>query len=105
MNMLNEYRKNKDLINSYLHGEKIEGFDKNSSVIMGLSISLFILVLLLVIIIQIWALVLLVRYWNVIPLISKVLGVLGLFGVGGPLLTIIVVYVGIGSKKGKRKRR
>ena len=43
----------------------------------------------------IWGLVITIKYWNEIPLWAKILAIIGLVTGFGPLLTIIVVYVGL----------
>jgi hypothetical protein len=41
-----------------------------------------------------FALYVLIKYWNKIPTLSKYLGVIFLIsGIGGPILTIIIVYI------------
>jgi hypothetical protein len=41
-----------------------------------------------------WALVAIINYWSILPGWAKVLGILGFFtGVGGPIMTLIVVYI------------
>lgn len=62
------------------------------SVILGMSFSVFILVMLLTIIIWFWALIALIFYWNRLPLIAKVIGLLGLFTTASPIVTLVVVY-------------
>ena len=49
---------------------------------------------LLMIALWIWGLVITIKYWNEIPLWAKILAIIGLVTGFGPLLTVIVVYVG-----------
>ena len=96
--MAKEFRKNKPLLTAYLQGKSIENFGDDA--IMGMAAGTFLIIFLLSIIVWIWALVVLIKYWNALPVISKVLGVIGLlFPVPGPLLTLIAVYIGKGSGK------
>ena len=92
-NLLEEYKANRSLIQSYLKGDIIEGVD-GDPVVAGMSIGLFVVIIAAVIFIWVWALTATVRYWNVIPDWAKVLALVGLFtGIGGPVMTLLVVYV------------
>jgi hypothetical protein len=45
--------------------------------------------------IWIWALVWTMKYWKVLPGWAQALSIIGLLGVvGGPIMTLIVVYIG-----------
>ena len=96
---IKEYHKNKPLIQAYLKNQTIENYgdgDTNDSTILGLSIGIFITFLLIQIALWIWAIIVLVKYWKYLPDWAKVLGILGVLPIffGGPILTLIVVYVG-----------
>ena len=67
---------------------------------MGLSAGLALIIILLAIVLWIVAIVLLFKYWNVIPSWAKVLGLLGVLPVVpiGPVVTIIVVLIGKNQK-------
>ena len=77
----NQYQKN------LKNGEPSDG------TIAGLAIGVFFAVFLIVLGLWIWAIVLLVQNWNVLPDWAKVLGILGVL-FGFPILTIIVVFCG-----------
>jgi len=64
--------------------------------ILGMTVAVFMTVLLIVMALWITALVLLVNNWNKLQDWAKVLGVIGVLPMlpGGPLLTIIVVLCG-----------
>jgi|LakMenE01Jun11ns_1017448.scaffolds.fasta_scaffold9908505_3 hypothetical protein len=63
--------------------------------IVGMTFGFFVFMLLANIVIWILAIVLLIKYWGVLPSWAKVLGLLGILPIFpfGPLLTIIVVLV------------
>jgi hypothetical protein len=68
---------------------------------LGFGIGIFILMFLIVTGIWIWAVVVLVKYWKELPSWAQVLGVIGVLPVvpgGGPILTLIAVYIGKGQK-------
>lgn len=103
-NTLNELKKNRPLIESYLKGDVVEGFhmtkDSSSDGMMGMGIGLFLTVVVMAIGLWVWALVVTVKYFNVLPVWAQILAVLGLLGFGGPIMTLIVVYIGKGMDKG-----
>lgn len=49
---------------------------------------------LLILALWIWGLAITIKYWNEIPLWAQIFAIIGLVTGFGPLLTIIVVYVG-----------
>jgi len=77
-----------------------ENYDSNSQqetgTVIGMTFGLFLFVLMLSIALWVFALVILIRYWNVLPSWAKVLGVMGILPIFpfGPVLTIIAVYIG-----------
>ena len=101
---IKEYKNNKSLIDSYLKNNSIEEYKhknddsdlKPVGTILGMGIGLFLFFLLLVVGLWIWAIVVLIKYWTKLPTWAKALGVIGLVpGLpGGPVLTLIVVYIG-----------
>jgi len=95
-NYLVEYKNNKDLIKAYLSNQHIENYTSGDNTILGFSIGIFLLLLLITFAIWIWAVVILVKYWNKLPDWAKVLGLIGVLPVlpGGPIMTLIVVYIG-----------
>ena len=104
-NLLKEYKENKTVIDSYMKNQKVENFDdpqidiltvdeNTAKSFLGLSIGVFVLLLLASLGIWIWAIVVTVKFWNKIPDWAKVLAIIGLVtGIGGPVMTLIVVYV------------
>jgi hypothetical protein len=107
---LKTYRENQERINAYIKGDTIEqylvedydiveGYHKHNQVsIWGISlgIGIFLFLLILSFVVFVWALIITVMYWDQIPLWSKIIAILGLVVVGapGPIITIIVVYIG-----------
>ena len=110
-NYLLAYENNKDLIKAYLSNKAIENYttsDNNdlgkavgkATTLLGFSIGIFIFMFLISLAIWIWAVVILVKYWNQLPSWAQVLGVIGVLPIlpGGPILTIIAVYIGKSQK-------
>lgn len=95
-NMLFAYKNNKEIIHAYLKGDVIEGYtNKNDNKVLGMGIAAFLGLLVLGLILWVWALYILVKYWDELEDWAKILGILSLlFGLGGPIVTIIVVYIG-----------
>ena len=116
-NLIKEFYNNEKAIYAYLKGEKHENFDTidmndpnfptispiditidtttiNTGMnILGFGIGLFLVLLLVSLVIWVWALYALIKFWNNISDIVKILGILALLtGVGGPILTLILVY-------------
>ena len=52
------------------------------------------IVLLVLLFLWLWALYALIRYWAVIPLWAKLIGIIGLcsYAIGGPVISLIVIY-------------
>ena len=97
-NMINAYKENEDLINAYINKKPIEKYSSDSTnKIMGLSMSVFLILLFFNFFIFIYALVILFTNWNKLSGLSKIVGVLGLFfgwfgfPFLGPIITIIIV--------------
>lgn len=61
--------------------------------VLGMSFTIFILVLIITILLWICAFISLIVYWTKLPLFARVLGLLGLFTTLSPVTTLIVVYV------------
>ena len=106
-NMLRVAQENKDLIQSYIRGSPIEcyGSSEDDPLMLGMTIGTFLVILVLAFALWIWALVVTVKYWDVLPDWAKVLSVLGLLGFVGPPLTLVVVYAGKGSSSKRKSRR
>lgn len=94
-NLLCAYRDNKDLIKAYIKGETLEGMDDNSTKVIGMSIATFLVIFLVSLVLWVWALYATVQYWKELPTWAQILAIIGLLGfVLGPVMTLIVVYVG-----------
>jgi len=110
---IKEYNNNKSLIHSYLQNNKIENYmhnpqpdvpqpptdpqaDADTKKILGLEIGVFLFLFVVIIALWVWAIVVLVKNWKQLPPWAKTLGVIGLVpGLpGGPIMTLIVVYIG-----------
>ena len=104
--LLKEHNKNKKSIHAKLKGETIEGYTDSGDTakILGLSVIPFLIVLLISLVIWIWALVATVKYWNQLPEWAKVISILGILPIlpGGPIVTLVVVYIAKGGEKGSR---
>lgn len=112
------YNDNKHIIKAYINNQSVEGFPEvnnqeqlrlqlngvamkqqentsESDGILGMGIALFLTILAINLALWIWALVLLVRYWSVIPDWAKIIGIIGVLPIipGGAIITIIVMYV------------
>lgn len=98
--MMRSYRENKDLIHAYVKGETYEGLNGKDGVVMGMSVAMFVIYFLVTIGLWIWALTALIKFWSILPVWSKVLGIIGLlmpmWGIGS-IVTLICVYIGKGS--------
>ena len=68
---------------------------------VGVASGVLAVVLIIGLAIWIWALVVTLKFWKVLPEWAKVIGVLGLLPVVplGPVVTLIVVYIAKSSKK------
>tara|TARA_B110000967_G_C18477140_1_gene360250 strand:- start:377 stop:577 length:201 start_codon:yes stop_codon:yes gene_type:complete len=62
---------------------------------MGVSVVIFVVMLIISLGIWIWALVATVKYWKLLPDWAKVVSILGLIPIipGGPIVTLVVVYI------------
>lgn len=84
--------KQKPIRENYEGGED----EDDDDMVMGVTIAVFVVLILLNIALWIFALWYLLKHKNDIPSWALIVGILGLFGVaipGGPLATIFVVYV------------
>jgi hypothetical protein len=84
------------LINQYKQTK--EGFndDKDVGTAIGISSGILVTIIMINLILWISAIVLLVKYWKILPDWAKILGILGVIPVVplGPIITIIVVLLG-----------
>lgn len=103
-NMLKIYRDNRDEVNAYFKGQPVEGYqgdhhhhhDNNNDTFSAFGgIAMFMVILLIVAGIWIWALVVTVKYWSILPVWAQIISVIGLLPTGvGPVISLIVVYIG-----------
>lgn len=95
--LIKAYNDNRELIIAHQSGHCIEGFTDSPNTqdekVMGMTIGLFISVLVISLALWIWGLVLLIIYWKVLEDWAKAVGIISLV-IGFPLLTIIVGYLG-----------
>lgn len=109
--LLNEYSKNKEMIHAYLQNKTVEGYkdddDDNNVAYVGVGIGLFVMLVVISLIVWIWAIVVTIKYWKVLPDWARVVAILGLIPVipGGPIVSLIVVYITKGSRHGGRRSR
>ena len=116
-NYLLAYENNKDLIKAYLSNKSIENYSNTNQVdpvntvnldkavskatgLFAFGIGFFIVMFLITLVIWIFAVFILVKYWNQLPSWAQVLGVIGVLPIipGGPILTIIAVFIGKSQK-------
>jgi len=99
--VVQKYNQNRDKIENYLKSRRSENFglvrdDSNTdSTISGMSIGVFLILFATIVAIWIWAIVVLVKFWKVLPTWAQVVGLLGVIPVVplvGPVATLIVVY-------------
>lgn len=87
------------MIDAYMSGKLVEHKDYEDKKINGLTVGLFIFIMLLAIVLWVWALVILIVRWDRLETWAKVLGlVFLLLGFGGPIGTLIVVYIDSANK-------
>ena len=97
-NILSKLNKSRPVIEAYFKGHSIEGFtDDPNNPGDSMTVGSLVFTLILVVIalaLWIWALVVTIKYFKFVPVWAKILSVLGLLGfVGGPILTLIVIYI------------
>ena len=112
-NLIKEYNCNKDRIDQYFKLRSYEPYrepfsddsdfsDSSDASILGLSIGVFMLLLIVSLSLWIAAIYLLVKNWDYLENWAKIIGLIGIiFGAVGPIVTIIVVFVG--KKSGRKK--
>lgn len=102
-NIIRAYYENKELIDATIKGQKVEGLNDSAKVILGLNVSVFIIIAVLVFALWIWALIVTIMYWNQISVIAQVFAIIGLvFPSVGPVITLLAVYI---SKAVERKKK
>ena len=87
-NMINEYNKNKPLIDAYLKKYPIEQYDPSNPFPVGI----FVVALAINLILFIVALVLLIKRWKNLPTWAQVVSLISLL-ISMPVITIMIVLV------------
>jgi polyferredoxin len=84
--LVSQYNKTREKYDNRSENRKID----------GLALGLIIFLVILAVVLWIWALVVLVKYWAVLPQWAKVLGILGVIPIlpFGPIITLLAVYIG-----------
>jgi len=107
--LLQEYSENKEQIHAYLQNKTVEGYNSNgpdnNTSIAYVGVGVFITILVVSLIIWIWALVVTIKYWKVLPVWARFVAILGLIPIipGGPIVTLVVVYVAKETKRGTKR--
>jgi hypothetical protein len=100
-NLVKMYNDNKPLFDAYLNGHSVEGIDGDDSdkakKISGLGLGPIIILMMAHIILYIWAIVITISRWNLIPDWARILSVLCII-FHFPVLSIIFVYASSSSK-------
>jgi hypothetical protein len=103
--MLKIYRDNKNEIHAYFKGQPIEGYQygnnndsnndiKNDSFAVFGGVALFMVFFIIIFGIWVWALVVTIKYFSILPLLAQIVAILGLITGIGPVVTLIAVYIG-----------
>lgn len=105
--LLQEYSKNKEIIHAYMQNKTVEGYEDPNTTASYIGVGVFIAILIVSLIIWIWALVVTIKYWDHLPVWARVVSVLGLIPIipGGPIVTLVVVYIARGSSRGRRGKK
>jgi hypothetical protein len=104
MNLAREYKRRRERFNGN-GNNNVNSRPLNNDGATGATAAIFGVVLLFALVLWIWAIVMLVKYWEVLPEWAKVVGILGVLPIVpvGPIVTIVVVY--IGKESGHSRRR
>ena len=101
-NILSELKRSKPAIEAHFKGHSIESLkddpdDPNlPSWMAGWGVAFTLIIVVIALALWIWALVVTIKYFSIVPIWAQILAVLGLCGFGGPILTLIVIYIGKG---------
>ena len=96
VNLAKEFRENKPLIEAYFKNQSVEGLTSEDKSILGMGIATFLIFFFIALGIWIWAIFALIKYWSVLPDCAKIFGLLALnpfLPIGGPIATLVVVYI------------
>jgi hypothetical protein len=97
LNLLNEYNKNKDVIQAYFRGQPVEGMNgsksaKDAVLVGGMTLGVFLFVFALSLGLLIWAVWATITYWSKLSETAKIFVVVSWFFMP-PVLPLIIVYV------------
>ena len=101
-NILTELKHHRPAIEAHFKGHSIEGLKDDPenpdipSWMAGWGVAFTLVIVVIALALWVWALVVTIKYFSVVPAWAQVLAVLGLLGFGGPVLTLIVIYIGKG---------
>jgi len=107
--LLQEYSKNKERIHEYLQNKTVEGYrdnddndDNDDNNDYNISTGMFIMIVTVSLITWIWSFAVTVLFWKHLPDWARVVAILGLIPSipGGPIATLVVVYVTKGTRRG-----
>jgi hypothetical protein len=91
--LLIEYNKNRELINAHFKGESVEGYTLSPTKILGLTIELFMFLIIMHLVLFVWALVVLAKRWKQLDTGIQIVSVICLLAIPmGSLITLILVY-------------
>ena len=94
--MCNAWYENQDMIQTYLSDPETfslkEDIDKQAD-ILGVSVRVFIFILIIQLIIFVWSVYALTKYWNRLPQWIQIVGIFWLL-LGFPIITLVAVYAG-----------
>lgn len=84
-------------IDAHIRGETYEGLNGGGTIIPNMTNTEAIILLTFSLLIWLWALYITVKYFNRLPIISQIFAILGLLGFGGPVVTLLAVYIGLNN--------
>ena len=85
----------RNLVREYHELTRKDREDLDGGKIAGISAGVVLFILAISVAVWIWAVIVIVKYWKVLPAWAKVVGILGVLPVVplGPVVTLIVVYI------------
>lgn len=94
-NTLKLISKHQPEIEAHLKGQTYEGLNGDGAIIPGMTNTVAIITIVITLILWLWALYITVKYFNQISLVAQIFAILGLLGFGGPIITLLAVYISI----------
>jgi hypothetical protein len=93
-NICKEFKENRHLIVAHFKGQTVEGMSNDDTTILGMGVMAFVIFAIIALVIWFWAIYELYKNWAMLPDWAKVVGLVALLGpLGGPVVTLIVVYI------------